>query len=72
MEVLESRGMMTLAELAAHFRMEPAALEPLLGMLVSRGRIRVLGADCGRGPCSGCSCTERENMVFYESTGCSG
>lgn len=60
---------MTLGELAAHFRMEPAALEPLLDMMVGKGSIRVLGADCGRGACSGCSCTGRENMISYVISG---
>jgi DNA-binding MarR family transcriptional regulator len=39
LELLEKHGRLSLRELAGHFGMEPTALEPILDVLLRKGRI---------------------------------
>jgi len=54
MEVLTSRRMMSVGNLALHFEMEPEVLQPRLDLLEAGGRIRYALSRC-RGSCSTCS-----------------
>jgi len=54
MEVLTSRRMMSVGNLALHFDMEPEALQPRLDLLEAGGRIRYALSRC-KGSCSTCS-----------------
>lgn len=65
--LLAERGRMTLRELALHFAMEPDALEPMLSLLVQKGRIQQNDPACGA-TCAGCDCATRIDMVSYDVT----
>ena len=68
LELLEKNGRLSLRELAGHFGMEPAALEPVLDILLRKGRIRAVSAECSiSGSCKGCSCSSREDMLSFET-----
>ena len=67
LELLEKHGRLSLRELAGYFRMEPAALEPVLDVLLRKGRIRAVSSECSTtGSCKGCSCSSREDMLLFE------
>ena len=66
-QLLRDRGRLSLRELALHFRMEPDAVEPMLDLLVSKGRISRVDFHCSSGcSCSGCSCASRDDLLLYE------
>ncbi|PIE51074.1 sugar metabolism transcriptional regulator [Candidatus Fermentibacteria bacterium] len=64
--LLNERGRLSLRELALILDMEASALEPMLEMLVRKGRIEVLDAGCSTRSCTGCSCSSRDNMIIYK------
>ena len=68
---IESRKSASLRDISIHFRTEPAALEPMLEILLEKGRIRLLPAACSYGSCAGCAgaCTDRAAMMIYEYCG---
>ena len=61
---LEQRGESSLRELAAHFRMEPAAIEPMLDLLVRKGSIQVEKVNCGAS-CKGCTSACLADLTLY-------
>jgi len=65
-ELLEKHSRLSLRELALHFSMSCDALEPMLDLLVAKGRIVVVEIGCKKGGCSGCSCASRQDMLQYE------
>ncbi len=70
LELLEKHGRLSLRELAGYFGMEPAALEPVLDVLMRKERIRAVSAECSTaGSCKGCSCSSREDMLSFEIGG---
>jgi hypothetical protein len=68
MELFRTHGRLTVRELAQHFRMEPAAIEPMLDLLVRKGKILILSDECEKTTCSGCFCADREGMAIYGIT----
>ncbi|MCD4775277.1 MAG: FeoC-like transcriptional regulator [Candidatus Aegiribacteria sp.] len=67
LELLEKHGRLSLRELAGYFVIESAALEPILDVLMRKGRIRAVSAECSAsGSCKGCSCSSREDMLSFE------
>ncbi|NOQ22342.1 MAG: hypothetical protein GQ565_06800 [Candidatus Aegiribacteria sp.] len=69
LELLRKHRRLSLRELADYFKMEPAALEPILDILLRKERIRTVSAECCStgGSCKGCSCSSRESMLVYEA-----
>ncbi len=68
LELLRKHRRLSLRELANHFGMEPAALEPIIDVLLRKERIRTVSAECSKGSsCKGCSCSSRESMLVYEA-----
>lgn len=65
LRLLESRGAMSLRELAIHFRVEPSALEGMLELLERKGRVERLDSRC-RG-CKGCVEMRREDCLLYRA-----
>lgn len=68
-QCLREHGRLSLRELALHFSITPAALEPMLDRLVQKGRIRRIDAGCDT-PCAGCTAACREDMLLYELVSC--
>ncbi len=67
LDLLEKHGRLSLRELSGYFKMEPAAMEPVLDILLRKERIRVISAECSAaGSCKGCSCSSREDMLSFE------
>ncbi len=67
LELLEKHGRLSLREISGHFQMEPAAMEPVLDVLLRKKRIRAVSAECSTaGSCKGCSCSSREDMLSFE------
>ena len=69
-EVLELLGKcrrLSLRELAGYFGIEPAAMEPILDVLLRKERIRAVSAECSTGgSCKGCSYAGREDLLTFE------
>ena len=65
-ELLQDRGRLTLSELSIHFGMDPAALEPVLKLLVDKEQVMVTLVGCPGKTCNGCSCTSLAAMMVYE------
>jgi len=65
---IRSRRSASLKDISIHFSIHPEALEPMLGILSRKGRIRMLPAACSSGSCAGCAsvCADRAAMIFYE------
>ncbi len=67
LKLLKKHRRLSLLEIAGYFRMEPAALEPVLDILLRKKRIRVVSAECSTaGSCKGCSCSSKEDMLSFE------
>lgn len=67
LELLEKHRRLSLRELAGYFGMEPVALEPILDVLIRKGRVRAVSAECSTAAsCKGCSCSSREDMLSFE------
>ena len=67
LELLDKHGRLSLLELAGYFGMESAAIEPVLDLLIRKGRILAVSTGCSSGgSCRGCSCSSRESMLIYE------
>jgi hypothetical protein len=67
--LVEEHGRLTLREIASHFRSQPGAIEPVLDMLVDRGRLEIASGECSKGSCSGCYCADRQDMISYRIPG---
>jgi hypothetical protein len=65
---LQAHGSLSLRDLAARLAMAPDALEPLLQLLVRKGRVALKPLTCGTS-CDGCSCASREEMLMFEWKG---
>lgn len=63
--LLKQNGRMSPAELALHFHTEPSALEPMLALLESKGRIRRIASKCAG--CKGCAQVKPADAVFFEA-----
>ena len=65
---IRSRQSASLKDISIHFSIHPEALEPMLGILSRKGRIRTLPPVCPSGSCAGCAsvCADRAAMMFYE------
>lgn len=55
----------SLLDISIHFQIDSAALEPMMDILLRKDKVRLFGAECSSGSCSGCSCSSRENMMLY-------
>lgn len=64
LKLLEERGAMSHAELARHFQMEVSAMEGMLFMLESKGRIERLDTKCSN--CKGCIEVKPEDAAIYK------
>ena len=65
-KLLEARGKLSLRELATHFTMSPPAIEPMLDLLVRKGRICMEKVDCGSS-CSGCTSACPADRIYWPS-----
>lgn len=65
LKLLREREQLSLREISIHFQMDVSALEPMMDVLVGKGKVEVLSAECTNGSCSGCSCSSRENTMVY-------
>ncbi len=63
--LLKEHGRLSLRELAALLRSDPQAVEPMMDILVKKGRVELIAFGCSRGSCSGCSCASREDAMIY-------
>ncbi len=67
LKLLEEHGRLSLAELMNHFGMTADALEPTMDILLRKGRVYLLDAECSSGgSCRGCSCADRKEMLIYK------
>ena len=64
-KLLEKHGQLSLRELASYFSMSSEALEPMLDMLISKERIKVVSGGCAKGRCANCSCASRADIMLY-------
>jgi hypothetical protein len=62
--LLRDRGRLTLRQIARHFEVATEAIEPMLKLLVDKGRLTT-SLLCGAG-CSGCSCADTADLTLYE------
>ncbi len=62
--LLRDKDRLTLRQIARHFEMAPEAIEPMLKLLVDKGRLRAERL-CGEG-CSGCACASKADLTLYE------
>ena len=62
--LLREKGRLTQRQIARRFNMTPDAIEPMLKLLVNKGRLRT-ELLCGGG-CSGCSCANEADLTLYE------
>ena len=64
LNLLKERGAMSHAELARHFQMDVSAMEGMLAMLESKGRIERLDTKCSR--CKGCIEVKPEDTAIFK------
>jgi len=63
---LKERGSATVAELALHFDMEPAAMDGMLQILVRKGRVVCIGGGkCAA--CKGCALVNPADAAIYKA-----
>ncbi len=63
---LKERGSATVAELALHFEMEPAAMDGMLRILVRKGRVELIGGGkCAA--CKGCALVNPADAAIYKA-----
>jgi len=63
---LNERGPATLAELALHFDMDPAAMEGILQTLERKGRIeKIGGGKCST--CKGCAQVNPDDLLIFKA-----
>ncbi|HIK34080.1 MAG TPA: FeoC-like transcriptional regulator [Thermosynechococcus sp. M98_K2018_005] len=61
-EYIRNRQIVSLRELATHFRAPPAAIEPILDQLIRKGRVqKVASRHCG-----GCNQCSSETFELYQ------
>lgn len=63
--LLKEHGRLSLRELAALLGSEPRAVEPMMDILVKKGRVELMEFSCSKGSCSGCFCASREDAMIY-------
>lgn len=66
LNLLEQHRRLSLGELAAALDSQPYAVEPMMEMLVKKGRIRIISSGCSGGSCKGCYCAGREESLVFE------
>ena len=64
LQLLKARGPMSLAEIARHFRSEVSAIEGMLEVLKSKGRIERLDTPCSN--CKGCVDVRPEDTALFK------
>lgn len=63
---LKERGSATVAELALHFDMEPAAMDGMLQTLLRKGRVELIsGGKCAA--CKGCALVNPAETAIYKA-----
>jgi len=65
-KLLKERGAMSLAEIARHFQSDVTAMEGMLEMLESKGRIERLDTKCSK--CKGCIEVKPEDAAIFKAT----
>ena len=65
MKLLKENGPMSLADIARHFRSEVSAIEGMLDMLVSKGRLEQLDTKCSK--CKGCVEVKPEDAAIFKA-----
>lgn len=63
--LLKNRGPMSLAEIARHFQSEITAMQGMLDVLESKGRIQRLNTKCSN--CKGCIEVKPEDAAIYKA-----
>ncbi len=64
-KLLQTNGPMSLKELSIHFQAELSAMEGMLDMLESKGRIQRLDTKCSK--CKGCVEVKREDALIFKA-----
>lgn len=73
LRLFSSHSRLTLEEISSAMKAKPSAVEPIMEMLVKKGRVVKLDAGCSGGSCEGCSSTGCNSSVMYTvRTGRSG
>ncbi len=63
-QLLKERGPMSLAELARHFQSDISAMEGMLAVLETKGRIGRLDTKCSK--CKGCVEVKPEDAAIFK------
>lgn len=67
LKLIEEHERLSMAELMNHFGMTADALEPMMDILLRKGRISLFDFECSSSnSCKGCSCADREKLLIYE------
>ncbi|HIK24895.1 MAG: FeoC-like transcriptional regulator [Thermosynechococcus sp. Uc] len=61
-EYIKNRQIVSLRELATHFRAPPAAIKPILEQLIRKGRVQKVAPS----NCSGCNQCGSETFELYQ------
>lgn len=65
LKLLSERGALSVQEISLALDIESSALNPMLDMLVQKGRILKIDLPC-KTACSG-GCSKSDSMIFYKS-----
>ncbi len=63
-KILKERGSMSLAELSLHFQTDVSAMDGMLRVLETKGRIEQLDTKCSR--CKGCVEVKPEDAAIFQ------
>jgi hypothetical protein len=63
--LLEKHGRLSLRELASLLRSDPGAVEPMMNLLLKKGRVELLSFECSGGSCANCESACREDALIY-------
>jgi hypothetical protein len=67
LELIRRHGRLSLIELTGQFRTDASALEPMMDILIRKGKVRIFSGGCAGGSCTVCSCASRESILIYEA-----
>jgi len=66
LNLLEQHRRLSLRELSSALNSQPEAVEPIMELLVKKGKAQKVSFNCSRGSCSGCVCSSREDVIIFE------
>jgi len=67
LELLQTRGTLSVTEIALALQSDASAIRPMLDLLEQKGKIKKLPLPCS-GSCAGCagSCASLDAMTYYQ------